>query len=153
MIRVERIVSTERKWARRGAAGFTLTELLVVLVILGLLAAIVAPRLMGSVLGGAKTKTAAAQIHALATALDIYRLDVGSYPNSESGLESLVSAPPDAEGWAGSYLTGKKVPKDPWGNPYHYRLSDDGMSYVLTSYGADNSEGGDGPNADISNAE
>lgn len=133
----------------RRALGFTLIELMIVLFILGLLAALVAPRLMGRV-GKAKTKTAAAQIQLLATALDLFYLDVGRYPTEEEGLQALYQRPANLPRWAGPYLN-KAVPKDPWGNPYVYKCPGERGSYDLTSLGADGTPGGEGENQDITN--
>ncbi|PIX20609.1 MAG: type II secretion system protein GspG, partial [Deltaproteobacteria bacterium CG_4_8_14_3_um_filter_51_11] len=99
--------------------GFTLIELLIVMVILGLLAALVGPRMFGKV-GSSKLKAAKAQISLLETALDTYRLDVGKYPTTDQGLEVLRTKPSDVEKWDGPYLP-KDVPMDPWGKPYVYR--------------------------------
>lgn len=137
--------------ARKPSAqgGFTLPEMLVVLVILGLLAAIVGPRLMGSVLGGAKTKTAATQVASFSATLDQFHLAVGRYPTTEEGLDALITRPGQLEGWTGPFLNKSKVPVDPWGHPYHYESLNDGADYRVYSLGADNAVGGDGQNADI----
>ena len=132
-------------------AGYTLTELLVVLVILGLLVGLIAPRFLGQI-GKSKPKIAKVQISNLATALDYYQLDTGSYPPPSAGLSALVQAPPNVENWAGPYLKTRKVPLDPWGHPYLYQLDPNG-NYIIKSLGADNREGGDGKNADISSAD
>lgn len=129
-------------------AGFTLIELLVVLVILGLLAGLVGPRILAQ-LGGAKSKTAKVQIENFATALDLYRLDTGNYPTTDQGLEALVRAPGGVEGWNGPYLSKAEVPLDPWKNEFHYSQPADNAPFDLYSLGADNQEGGDGENADI----
>jgi general secretion pathway protein G len=138
--------------APRGRAGFTLIEIMVVVIILGLLAVLVAPRVIGK-LAVAKDKTARAQIQLLGTALDNYRLDNGAYPSTQQGLEALWSKPataPEPRNWSGPYLQ-KKVPKDPWGNPYVYRSPGESNpeGYDLVSMGADGSSGGEGENADI----
>lgn len=133
--------------------GFTLLELLVVLIILGLLAALVGPRLVGRV-GKAKVEIAKSQIALLESALDQYRLDMGRYPTTEEGLKALVEPPTDEEGqakWQGPYLKKRKVPKDPWGRPYHYRCPGEHGDYDLWTYGADGQPGGQGENADITN--
>ena len=136
---------------RPGAApGFTLIELLIVLVILGLLAGLAVPRLIGY-LGGAKTDVARLQIQNLGTALDLYMLDVGSYPTTEQGLQALVEAPPGVDNWNGPYTKSRKVPLDPWGNAYIYTYPGENNVYDLISLGADNAEGGDGENQDIRN--
>ncbi len=131
-------------------AGFTLIELMIVLFILGLLAALVAPRLMGRV-GQAKVKSARAQMQLLATALDLYHLDVGRYPTEEEGLKALRDKPEGlASSWGGPYLD-KDVPKDPWGRDYVYKCPGEHGPYDLFSYGADGQPGGEGENADITN--
>ncbi|WP_107852364.1 type II secretion system major pseudopilin GspG [Oceanimonas marisflavi] len=128
--------------------GFTLLELLVVLVILGLLASLAGPQVLRQ-LGGSKTKTAALQIKELSTALDLYRLEVGRHPNTGEGLEALISAPPGARGWNGPYLNKKSVPQDPWGNDYHYRSPGQHGEFDLFSLGADNQQGGSGEAQDV----
>jgi general secretion pathway protein G len=140
-------VSLTQRKKREG--GFTLIELMIVLFILGLLAALVAPRLMGRV-GKAKQKTAQAQIQLLATALDLFHLDVGRYPTSEEGLKALRERPENLGAWGGPYLD-KALPNDPWGRPYSYKYPGDHGPYDLYSFGADGVEGGDGENADIAN--
>eukprot|EP01041_Mallomonas_annulata_P035996 gene35996-59025_t len=105
--------------APRRARGFTLLELLVVIVIIGLLAGYVGPKFFGQI-GKSEVKAARAQIDALQKALDQYRLDVGRYPGTEQGLAVLVSKPADEAKWAGPYLA-KALPKDPWGHDYQYR--------------------------------
>ncbi|MCU1725236.1 MULTISPECIES: type II secretion system major pseudopilin GspG [unclassified Pseudomonas] len=132
---------------RRTQHGFTLLELLVVLVVLGLLAGIVAPRYF-SQLGRSEAKVARAQIEGLGKALDLYRLEVGRYPSSEQGLQALVSAPSDEARWSGPYLQ-KKVPDDPWGHAYIYRYPGENAEYDLLSLGKDGQPGGDGENAEI----
>ncbi|MFP2769843.1 type II secretion system major pseudopilin GspG [Oceanisphaera sp. KMM 10153] len=128
--------------------GFTLLELLVVLVILGLLASLVGPQVLRQ-LSGSKTKTAALQIKELGTALDLYRLEVGRYPTSNEGLSALISAPANTRGWNGPYLTKKTVPQDPWGNDYQYRAPGQQGEFDLFSLGADNQQGGTGENQDV----
>lgn len=100
--------------------GFTLLELLVVLAILGLLIGLVAPRVM-TVLGSSKEKVVRIDIERLATNLDMYKLDVGSYPTTEQGLQALIAQPPGVAHWSGPYLKGDKLPQDPWGHPFAYR--------------------------------
>jgi general secretion pathway protein G len=136
-----------RKKRREG--GFTLIELMIVLFILGLLAALVAPRLMGRV-GKAKQKTAQAQMQLLGTALDLFHLDVGRYPTTEEGLKALRERADNLPGWGGPYLD-KAVPNDPWGRPYIYKFPGEHAPYDLYSLGADGAEGGDGENQDINN--
>jgi general secretion pathway protein G len=140
-------LSLRRK--KRRAGGFTLIELMIVLFILGLLAALVAPRLM-SRLGKAKQKTAQAQIQLLATALDLFHLDAGRYPTTEEGLKALREKPENLPAWGGPYLD-KSVPKDPWGRPYVYKSPGEHGPYDLYSLGADGAEGGEGENQDITN--
>ncbi len=134
---------------RRGARGFTLIELLVVLVILGLIIGIVAPRAV-DFLSGAKSDVAAIQVESLASALDLYRLDVGRYPTTQEGLAALVVAPSGSSGWGGPYLDDEEVPRDPWNNAYVYQApGPGGRAYRLMSLGADGQPGGEGEDADI----
>ncbi len=128
--------------------GFTLIELLVALVILGLLVGLVGPRVMKYV-GGAKSDTARIQIEDMVTALDMYSLEVGRYPSQNQGLESLIMEPSGVDGWNGPYLRKQVVPKDPWGQEYHYRQPGEHGPVDIFSYGADNSPGGEKDNADI----
>ena len=127
--------------------GFTLFEILVVITILGLLAALVGPRLFGKVTG-ARQKAAKAQIEMFGTALDTFRLDVGRYPTMEEGLKALREKPSGTEGWQGPYLP-KEIPVDPWNRPYIYRCPGDHGDYDLLSYGLDGVGGGEGENQDI----
>jgi general secretion pathway protein G len=128
-----------------------LVELLVVIIILGLLAGLVGPRLFGRV-GQSKQAAARAQVELLGAGLDQYRLDVGAYPTSSQGLEAVVKNP-GVGNWSGPYLK-KGVPKDPWGNAYQYKSpGDGGRDYDIISYGADGSPGGEGENADITSWE
>lgn len=131
----------------RAADGFTLLELLVVIVIIGLLAGLVAPRYFDQV-GKSNTKIARAQIDSLEKALDQYRLDVGSYPNTEQGLAALNTRPPNLEKWAGPYLK-KAVPPDPWGARYVYKAPGDHGDYDLSSLGSDGQPGGTGEAIDV----
>ena len=133
---------------RKRASGFTLIELLVVLVILGLLASLVGPRVIKH-LGESKSKTAILQIEELSSALDVYRLEVGSYPSSEDGLLALVENPGNVPQWNGPYLRKKTIRKDPWGNDYNYDSPGENGEFDLYSLGADNSEGGESENRDI----
>lgn len=131
------------------AKGFTLLELLVVLVILGLLVGYVAPRYFGQI-GKSEAKAARAQIDALEKALDTYRLDVGHYPSTEQGLGALQAAPGSEAKWQGPYLK-KAVPADPWGRQYLYKAPGEHGEYDLLSYGKDGKQGGTGEDADITN--
>ena len=130
-------------------AGFTLLELLVVIVIIGLLAGYVAPRYFAQV-GKSEIKVAQAQIDGLGKALDQYRLDTGHYPTVEQGLPALTVRPAEEPKWDGPYLK-KVAPPDPWGQPYHYRAPGEHGDYDLFSYGKDGREGGTGDNVDIIN--
>lgn len=134
----------------RGAhqKGFTLIELLVVMVIIGLLAALVAPRLFPK-LGKGKQAAAKAQIELLGQALDQYRLDTGSYPSTQEGLNALMTNP-GQEKWDGPYLK-KSLPMDPWGKPYLYQIPGTKGEYDLLSYGRDGKPGGDGEDKDVTN--
>lgn len=132
---------------RHSERGFTLLELLVVLVVLGLLAGIVAPRYFNQ-LGKSEAKVARAQIEGLVKALDIYRLEVGHYPTSEEGLQALITSPSDNPRWDGPYLQ-KSVPLDPWGRQYIYRSPGENGDYDLLSMGKDGQLGGDSENAEI----
>jgi general secretion pathway protein G len=127
--------------------GFTLLELLVVMVIIGLLAGYVGPKFFGQI-GKSEVKATRAQIDALQKSLDQYRLDVGRYPSTEQGLAVLVAKPADEPKWAGPYLS-KAVPKDPWGNDYQYRAPGEHGEYDLLSLGKDGRPGGEGEDADL----
>jgi general secretion pathway protein G len=129
--------------------GFTLLELLVVMVIIGLLAGYVGPKYFAQI-GKSEVKTARAQIDALEKALDQYRLDVGHYPTSEQGLNALDTRPPEESKWQGPYLK-KVVPADPWGHPYQYKFPGEHGEFDLLSFGKDGQPGGSGEAADITN--
>jgi general secretion pathway protein G len=137
-----------------GNQGFTLIELMVVLVILGVLAGLIVPRIMGRPEEARRMK-AKIQIQSLETALQLYKLDNGNYPTTEQGLPSLVEAPAAGElakSWReGGYLEKGKVPKDPWGNDYIYLSPGTRSDFDLISYGPDGVAGGDGKNEDINN--
>ncbi|MFP3912197.1 MAG: type II secretion system major pseudopilin GspG [Desulfobacteraceae bacterium] len=132
---------------KRRDRGFTLIELLIVMVILGLLAALVGPRMFGKV-GKSRQKAAKAQITLFETALDTYKLDTSKYPTTSQGLEALRNQPSGVERWDGPYLP-KSVPKDPWGHEYEYRCPGEHGDYDIISYGADGSPGGEDENMDI----
>ena len=129
--------------------GFTLLELLVVMVIIGLLAAYVGPKYFSQV-GKSEVKMAQAQIDSLEKALHQYRLDVGSYPTTEQGLTALVARPGNEPKWQGPYL-GKTPPPDPWGRPYQYKYPGERAEFDLFSLGKDGQPGGSGDAADIAN--
>ncbi len=142
--------STQKRRITR-AAGFSLLEMLVVLVIIGLLAGLVGPRLFTQV-DRAKVNTAEAQIKMMKGALETFRLDVNRFPNVEEGLEALWKAPVDEKAkdlWNGPYLD-EAIPADPWGNPYQYGIPGaDNQPFALYSLGADGQRGGDGINKDL----
>ncbi len=127
--------------------GFTLLELLVVMVIIGLLAGFVGPRLFAQI-GKSEVKVAKAQLDALKKALDTYRIDTGKYPSTEQGLAALNVRPPDETKWSGPYLS-KGVPKDPWGRDYAFKSPGEHGDFDLQSFGKDGLPGGDGEDADI----
>lgn len=132
---------------RNLSRGFTLLELLVVMVIIGLLAGIVAPQYF-SQLGKSNAKVAKAQIESFGQALDQYRLDVGQYPTAEQGLTALRQAPANTPKWAGPYLK-RDIPVDPWGNAYLYKAPGQHGEYDLVSQGSDAAPGGTGEAADV----
>jgi general secretion pathway protein G len=143
-------MSPKETRVRWPVAGFTLLELLVVVLIIGLLAGFVAPRYFGQV-GKSEINVAKAQIDALEKALDQYRLDTGHYPTTELGLLALVQRPQNEPKWSGPYLR-KDVPLDPWGRAYVYKMpGEKGGDFDITSFGKDGQPGGTGENADITN--
>ncbi|MFO1131414.1 MAG: type II secretion system major pseudopilin GspG [Hyphomicrobiales bacterium] len=146
------IQNQSRKQARRrrSEGGFTLVELLVVLVILVLLASIIGPRVIGY-LSSSRAKTAHIQIESLVTAMELFHIDVGRYPSSTEGLAALVKSPGNVPGWNGPYLAKGNVPQDPWGHPYIYQAGQNGNTFEIKSLGADGKEGGSDENADVSN--
>jgi general secretion pathway protein G len=135
---------------RRSDGGFTLLEMLVVLAIMGLLAAIIAPQVL-KYLGSSKTQTAKVQIQNVVAALDLYKLDVGRYPTQQEGLNSVITAPATAVGWNGPYLRNPSALTDPWGRPYIYRIPGKHGDVDVYSLGSDNAEGGTGEAADVGN--
>lgn len=132
----------------RAQAGFTLVEMLVVITIIGMIMALVGPRVL-NYLGESKTKAAKIQIESLSSALDLFYLDLGRYPSSGEGLGALVRNPGNAGGWNGPYLRGGTVPNDPWSRPYAYRSPSEAGAYEIVSFGADGQEGGSGTAEDI----
>jgi general secretion pathway protein G len=140
--------------ARAGAAqqaGFTLLEVLVVLVILGLLAAVVAGPQIFKYLGTAKSEAAKVQVSQISQALDLYRLEIGRYPTQEESLVALIEAPPGLTKWNGPYLKKKDAIVDPWGRQFLYKVPGDHGDYDLYTLGADNAQGGNGEDQDITN--
>ncbi|HBA39334.1 MAG TPA: type II secretion system protein GspG [Deltaproteobacteria bacterium] len=144
-------IQNRRSKIQNSPGGFTLVELLVVMVIIGLLAALVVPRFIRQE-EKAKVKATQAQIELLGTALDTLRLDVGRYPTTQEGLNALRRQPGDAQKWDGPYLK-KEVPLDPWGRAYIYRSPGEHGPYDLFSYGADGVPGGEGDNRDVTSWE
>jgi general secretion pathway protein G len=140
-------MSMPKDLRKQATAGFTLLELLVVLVIIGLLAGYVGPRYFAQV-GKAEQKIARAQIDAFEKALHTYRLDVGHYPSTADGLAALNVAPPGETRWQGPYMS-KAIPPDPWGRPYLYKSPGDHGDFDIESYGKDGQPGGDGDDADV----
>lgn len=138
-----------RRSAHRGERGFTLVEILVVITIIGLIMGLVGPRVL-NYLTESKAKAAKIQIESFSSALDLYFLDNGRYPNSSEGLAALVQRPGSLTSWNGPYLKGATVPNDPWGNSYVYRSpGQHGTNFDIVSYGADGQEGGTGSASDI----
>jgi general secretion pathway protein G len=137
---------------RSATAGFTLIEMMVVMVIIGLLMALVGPRFIRQE-EKAKSRAARAQLELLGTALDTFRLDTGRYPSTQEGLAGLNQRPFGLDRWDGPYLK-KAVPADPWGRPYYYRSpGEGGRPYDLFSYGADGAPGGEGDARDVTSWE
>jgi general secretion pathway protein G len=129
--------------------GFTLLELLVVIVIIGMLASYVGPKYFSQI-GKSEVATARAQLDALSKAVETFRLDVGRYPSSSEGLNALMVMPDSARGWSGPYLK-KAVPMDPWQHPYIYQYPAKNNDYLIQSYGKDGKPGGQDQDADLSN--
>ena len=130
--------------------GFTLLELLVVLAIMGLLAAVVGPAVL-NYLSGAKTKVAQVQIKAIADSMDTFRIDAGRLPTQAEGLQALVTAPPSLPTWNGPYLGKASGLTDPWGQPYRFKVPGAHGEFDIYSYGSDNAEGGTGEARDVGN--
>ncbi len=128
--------------------GYTLTEILVVMAIIGLIAAVLTPGLVGQ-LGRARAKTGQMQLETVAAAVEMFRADVGRYPTKAEGLGALVAEPGAADGWTGPYIKGSKVLKDPWGHDVAYEANEDGNTFTVTSYGADGKAQGVGLDKDL----
>ncbi|MBN8958685.1 MAG: type II secretion system major pseudopilin GspG [Rhizobiales bacterium] len=143
-------VRSHRRSKRNRQRGFTLVEILVVITIIGLIMALVGPRVL-HYLTESKSKAAKIQIESLGSALDLLYLDVGRYPTSAEGLVMLVQRPGGVTSWNGPYLKGGVVPNDPWGHPYVYRSPGQHGPYDIVSYGADGQEGGVDAASDIVN--
>ncbi len=139
---------TKQDRPNESEAGFTLLEVLVVLVLIGLLATIAGPPLLRQ-LSKAKTDIAEAQVDSLVTTLDLYRLDLGRFPSTEDGLKALRESPPEAIGWLGPYVRKEESLIDPWGQLFVYQATSDGMGYSLKTLGADGVSGGEGEDRDI----
>ena len=148
--RVRKSRRPTRKRARgAAAAGFTLLEVLVVLIILGLVAAIFAGPQIFQFLGTAKSEAAEIQIERIGSALDLYRLHAGRYPTTDEGLIVLVERPDDAPAWSGPYLKNEEAITDPWGRPFRYRAPGEHGEYDLYTWGSDDAEGGEGEARDV----
>lgn len=137
-----------KKSGRDRAGGFTLVELLVVLVILSLIMGLVGPRVL-SYLTDARVRSARLQIDSLSAALDLFYLDTGRYPSEQEGLKSLIARAPSVDNWNGPYLQQSELPLDPWGNAYEYRVPGQAKAYDIVSLGSDGREGGDDDASDI----
>jgi general secretion pathway protein G len=134
--------------SRSRVSGMTLIEILVVLVLIGIVLGVVGGNFIGR---GEKAKADAAKIEIgqIGQALDLYKLEIGRYPNSQEGLQALVSAPPGVNNWNGPYWKKSQIPKDPWGNEYKYVQPGQHGAYDIISLGADGKEGGEGPDKDV----
>ena len=133
---------------KRPEAGYTLTEMLVVIAIIGLIAAVLTPNLLGQ-LQRARVKSAQLQLDTLASNIEVFRSDVGRYPTKAEGLQSLVQEPEGVEGWTGPYARDSRTLNDPWGAPVSYIPSNDGRSFYVESLGADGQREGSGVNRDL----
>ncbi len=138
----------DRDRPRSGEAGFTLIEMLVVITIIGLIMALVGPRVL-NYLSDSKVKAAKIQIESFKSALDLFYLDTGQYPPTSEGLAALVHTAGNVPAWNGPYLKGGNLPPDPWGHPYTYRSPGEHGNYDIVSLGSDGQQGGSGDAADI----
>ena len=145
---IRRLQQRRRRRARSGEAGFTLVEILVVITIIGLIMALVGPRVL-NYLGESKVKAARIQVESFASSLDLFYLDAGRYPTTSEGLVALSARPGGVDTWNGPYLRTGQVPNDPWGHPYIYRSPGEHGAYDIVSYGSDGQQGGTGTAADI----
>jgi general secretion pathway protein G len=145
---VGRLLSLRLESRSRSQAGFTLVEMLVVITIIGMIMALVGPRVL-NYLSDSKVKTARIQLESFSSALDLYFLDMGRYPTSSEGLTALIQKPGSAVGWNGPYLRGGALPGDPWSRPYIYRSPGARGPFEIISLGSDGQEGGSGTAADI----
>jgi general secretion pathway protein G len=133
---------------RRLDEGYTLTEILVVMAVIGLIAAVLTPGLIGQ-LGRARVKTAQVQLETVAAAVEVFRSDVGRYPTEAEGLTALIAQPGEGEGWTGPYLKSAKALSDPWGRAIQYKSREDGLGFQVVSYGSDGRAEGQGLNKDL----
>jgi general secretion pathway protein G len=141
-----------KQHTKRKQTGFTLLELLVVLGIIAMLAGLVGPQVMKH-MGESKVRAAKVQIEDLSQTMDMYKLDVGSYPTTEQGLNALIENPGDIQRWNGPYLRKAKVPLDPWNNEYRYTSPGEHGKFDISSFGADGKEGGEGEDKDLNSWE
>lgn len=140
---------TPKAPATPAARAFSLIEMLFVIAIIGLIAALILPRL-GGAFGKSQVQTTKAQLASLTSAVETYRMNVGRYPTKDEGLAALLKKPDGAEGWEGPYLEKKVVPRDGWKREFIY-TPDDEWKFIIKSLGADGKEGGEGENADLDN--
>lgn len=154
MISVSAKVASPPRKRRRDTNedGFTLVEMLVVITIIGMIMALVGPRVL-NYLGESRTKAAKIQIQSLSSALDLFYLDAGRFPSSSEGLVALVRPVSGVSSWNGPYIRGGTVPNDPWGNTYVYKQPGDQAPYEIRSLGSDGQEGGSGTASDLTSAQ